>query len=311
MKYLALLLIFPYLAKAITIQQAEVVGDGSDEDSPLVEGDDLTLRCTADSEWSLCMWIHEIEDLEDSNGNTMTMTCQFSSTHNGEYCTNIGGSDELDDSAKRRVQAIVQGNSCGLRIRDSEATDGGTWKCRMNDGTPYSAWAEVEFDAFVSNQSTIFITEPDLWSDSSLVISYEIDKTNTEIEATCTAYGGNPEPKFHWYVGDDDDDSEITDHTARKVGPSSDDLGDYVAEQMSWSPTRDDLCEFDATSDDCEEDQFTFPLICKVVQESNGEYYRDENMQQMKDVVVEVTNSSSMVISSLLLVSFALMTVLH
>ena len=38
MKYLALLLIFPYLAKAITIQQAEVVGDGSDEDSPLVEG---------------------------------------------------------------------------------------------------------------------------------------------------------------------------------------------------------------------------------------------------------------------------------
>merc|ERR1712156_503320 len=108
MKYLALLLIFPYLAKAITIQQAEVVGDGSEEDSPLVEGDDLTLRCTADSEWSLCMWIHEIEDLEDSNGNTMTMSCQFSST--------IGGSDELDDSAKRRVQAIVQGNSCGLRI---------------------------------------------------------------------------------------------------------------------------------------------------------------------------------------------------
>ena len=55
-----------------------------------------------------------------------------------------------------------------------------------------------EFDAFVSNQSTIFITEPDLWSDPSEVISYEIDKTNTEIEATCTAYGGNPEPKFHW-----------------------------------------------------------------------------------------------------------------
>ena len=38
MKYLVLLLIFPYLAKAITIQQAEVVGDGSEEDSPLVEG---------------------------------------------------------------------------------------------------------------------------------------------------------------------------------------------------------------------------------------------------------------------------------
>ena len=31
----------------------------------------------------------------------MTLTCTFSTTHNGEYCTNIGGSDELDDIAKR------------------------------------------------------------------------------------------------------------------------------------------------------------------------------------------------------------------
>jgi len=306
-----LLLLFPYLAKAITIQQAEVVGDGSDEDTPLVEGDDLTLKCTSDSEWSMCTWTHEIEDQKDSNGNQMTLTCTFSTTHNGEYCTNIGGSDELDDIAKRRIQAVVQSNSCGLRIRDSEAIDGGTWKCSMFDGTPNSAWAYNEVDAFVSNQSTIFITEPDLWSDPSEVISYEIDKTNTEIEATCTGYGGNPEPTFHWFVGDDDDDSEITDHTTKKVGPSSDDLGNYISEQMSWTPTRDDLCEFDATSDNCEDDQFTFNLICKVVQESNGEYYREENDQQMAEVVVEVTNSSSMVISSLLLVSFALMTVLH
>ena len=38
---------------------------------------------------------------QDSNGNTMTLSCPFSSTHDGDYCTNIGGSDELDDSAKR------------------------------------------------------------------------------------------------------------------------------------------------------------------------------------------------------------------
>ena len=55
-----------------------------------------------------------------------------------------------------------------------------------------------EVDAFVSNQSKIYITEPDLWSDPSEVITYDLTKTNTEIEATCTGYGGNPEPTFHW-----------------------------------------------------------------------------------------------------------------
>ena len=50
----------------------------------------------------------------------------------------------------------------------------------------------------MSNQSKIYITEPDLWSDPSEVITYDLSKTNTEIEATCTGYGGNPEPIFHW-----------------------------------------------------------------------------------------------------------------
>ena len=48
------------------------------------------------------------------------------------------------------------------------------------------------------------------------------------------------------YVGDDDDDNEITDHKTRKI-TSSDDLGDYVSEQMTWTPSRADLCNFDAT----------------------------------------------------------------
>jgi len=311
MKYLALLLLFPCLALAITIQQAVVVGDGSDENSPLEEGEELNLRCTADTEWSICTWEHEIEDQKDSNGNTMNVICNFIPTHNGEYCSNIGGSDELDDSARRRYQAVVQSNSCGLKIRDSEAIDGGKWSCSMFDGAPGSAGAYNDgIKAYVSNQSTIFITEPDLWSDPSEVITYDLLKNNPEIEATCTGYGGNPEPTFHWYVGEDDDDNEITDHSTRKIGPSSDDLGNYVSEQMTWTPSREDLCEFDPLTDNCEDDQFTFNLICKVVQDSNGEYYHDENDQQMAEVVVEVS-SSSKVFSSLLLVSFALMTVLH
>ena len=55
-----------------------------------------------------------------------------------------------------------------------------------------------EVDAFVSNQSKIYITEPDLWQNPSEVISYDLSNSNSEIEATCTAYGGNPEPTFRW-----------------------------------------------------------------------------------------------------------------
>ena len=50
----------------------------------------------------------------------------------------------------------------------------------------------------VSNQSTIFITQPDLFQDPREVIEYDINDSRAEIEATCTAYGGKPEPEFHW-----------------------------------------------------------------------------------------------------------------
>ena len=42
------------------------------------------------------------------------------------------------------------------------------------------------------------ITQPDLWEDPHAVIEYQIDDNRAEIEATCTAYGGKPEPIFHW-----------------------------------------------------------------------------------------------------------------
>ena len=53
-------------------------------------------------------------------------------------------------------------------------------------------------DVYAANQSTIYITKPDLWQDPDEIIEYTIDNSNTEIEASCTAYGGNPKPEFHW-----------------------------------------------------------------------------------------------------------------
>ena len=34
----------------------------------------------------------------------MKLVCTSQPTHNGDTCTNIGGSDELDDAARRFVQ---------------------------------------------------------------------------------------------------------------------------------------------------------------------------------------------------------------
>ena len=62
MKFLILLLcLFPYVF-SITIRDASVQGDGSDEDNPVEEGEELVLQCTTDSDWSSCAWEHEIED---------------------------------------------------------------------------------------------------------------------------------------------------------------------------------------------------------------------------------------------------------
>ena len=124
---------------------------------------------------------------------------------------------------------------------------------------------------------------------------------------------------FFRFVGDDFNDNEITDHKTRKI-TSSDDLGFYVSEQMTWTPSIADFCNFDATvssilslfsecwkwlpidrkkckiifqSVSCKDAQFIFSLICKVEQNSpSGSYYQNENDQQLAEVVVEVSSFS-------------------
>ena len=50
-------------------------------------------------------------------------------------------------------------------------------------------------EVFVSNKSSIFITDPD---DNDDTIEYDIARGNDRITATCTAYGGSPVPAFKW-----------------------------------------------------------------------------------------------------------------
>ena len=92
---------------------------------------------------------------------------------------------------------------------------------------------------------------------------------------------------------------------------SSDDLGDYIQQRMTWSPTRDDLCDFDEIENICDDYDFSFNLVCKVVQSSGSKtYYERENDQENAEqsVLVDVKGGQAAVLASIgmLFVSFVL-----
>lgn len=75
--------------------------------------------------------------------------------------------------------------------------------CPFLNGIKHDRFQIVYFpisyiDIHVANQTTIFITDPDLEEDSSQTIEYDLEDERAEIEATCTGYGGKPEPTFRW-----------------------------------------------------------------------------------------------------------------
>ena len=90
------------------------------------------MKCRATDDWSVCQWMHELEDQRDSNNNIMKIVC--ATTHgNSATCDNSGGSDELDNSASR-IRLDASGDTCTVRISKSEAIDSGDWKCVMIGG---------------------------------------------------------------------------------------------------------------------------------------------------------------------------------
>jgi hypothetical protein len=87
-------------------------------------------------------------------------------------------------------------NYCGLKIDRAHPYDTGEWKCHVTDA-PNGSPQYGTVDLFVSNQSSIHISEPDLEQDDSQTIIYDVNDRG-EIEATCTSTGGRPAPTFKW-----------------------------------------------------------------------------------------------------------------
>ena len=99
-----------------------------------------------------------------------------------------------------RLSMDVGSNYCGLRIDSAHPYDTGEWRCHVSDYPTGSPQFGV-VDLFVSNQSQIYISEPEN-PDMDLInretLTYDASEGRDEIEAECTSVGGRPEPTFHW-----------------------------------------------------------------------------------------------------------------
>lgn len=291
---------------SLSISQAGIVGsDGLDEETPIAEDDSFTLKCdlqvqgTSD-EWLLCMWTHVLEDEIDANNEELRIVCS-TSPDGSSQCSNKGGSPELSSYASR-VTLVTSANSCGMSVRGAEARDNGRWECHVTDSSIGGGQHYSYIDIHVANQTTIFITDPDLEEDSSQTIEYDLEDERAEIEATCTGYGGKPEPTFRWFINDDRNEISESD-IQRRLRPGKDSvLGEYVEETIVFQPTLEDLCtRYDIDDYACETNKrryhfFNFNLICKADQ---GSYFERENDDQEAMVTVDVVSGSSAPLASL------------
>jgi hypothetical protein len=305
MKHFLVVLLIAALADSLSIQDASVYnGDGEDELEPAMEGKSVSLRCTlsvnTNENWVLCSWTHELaEGIVTPDNEKLEVVCSTANNAGtGDPCGNQGGSSYLQDYAKRLTMEVGY-NFCGLKISDANAYDTGEWKCHVSERPDAVAKFSV-VELFVSNQSELWISEPDLQKDDSQTILYGANDNNAEIEATCRAVGGRPIPKFQWFINDDRTEIDESD-LKRSVRESMWNGVPVIEETITWEPTIDQMCDnYDIKEDACQyssaskrnEARFTFDLICQVDQTP---YYKEgESAGDPAIVVVEWNGSSSL-----------------
>lgn len=287
---------------AFSITSAEVSGDGKEESRPAKEKSTITLRCTltmsTGEEWSVCQWQHVLKGQFDQNNKELNIVCTGLQTDQGKTCSNHGGSHQLDTYANR-IRMDVSPNHCGVIISDAKPDDNGVWECTVGaagQSTQYNS-----LDLFVSNHSTVRITEPDTWLANPPVIKLDYAQSRPEIRSTCRGYGGRPQPTFNWYINDVRYQINKADYTANPIRVGLDQTyGAYVEETISFTPTYDKLCGRDYGLESvCGSGVFTFNLICKTDQ---GTFYPTEDRDGASQAVVEVQNGAQLMAGSVLIV---------
>jgi hypothetical protein len=270
------------------------VGDIS---NPEEEGNSMDIPCGASfSSGSVvsCIFQHQLPTTSTSgNSNSRHMTCG----QNG--CSGDG----LDQSYLNSHSIEYNQQPCTLRVQQASPDDAGDWTCHLQveDGTLKSTIGISE--VFVSNKSSIFITDPD---DNDDTIEYDIARGNDRITATCTAYGGSPVPAFKWYIDDDKSSNQIEEGDGdASFDEASDDDIDSRMGRRAWSritfkPDLQTLCDLnldeacDVVNEDEDFNGLNFNLVCKVEQPQFSQY-QSWNKQQEATVMVEVSSAIPLV----------------
>jgi len=271
-----------------------------DRDNPCEEGRPIDIPCPAQFSGQSdnvvsCIWKHVIPSSSNSGfSTTRHVTCGA----NG--CKAASG--DVDQTYLNDRSVSYSMSPCSLRIErahpdDSAVGNTGEWECHLQTDDAVSGIVSSMgvVDVFISNVTEIQITDPVNGDD----IQYDLSRTSRGIEATCTGWGGLPDPTFHWYIDDDDNSNEITDGEASfDVNTYEDKLGRRVEHTISFSPDLQTLCDLnldeacDIINGDEDFNGLNFNLICKAEQ-AIGQY-QDENNRQKASVMVEVSSARSL-----------------
>jgi len=268
-----------------------------DKDNPCEEGRPIDIPCPAQFSGNAedvvsCIWKHVVPA---SSNNGYSSSAHITCGANG-----CKGADEMDQTYFNERSVSYQTAPCALRIErahpdDSAVGNSGEWECHLQTDDSVNGLITTMgvVEVYVSNVTEIHITDPAEGDD----IQYDLSRTSKAIEATCTGYGGSPDPTFHWYVDDDDNDNEITDSEATFDVDSYDDRnGRRVESTITFSPDLQTLCDLnldeacDIINGDEDFNGLNFNLICKAEQ-AIGQY-QDENNRQQASVMVEVSSAN-------------------
>jgi len=173
-----------------------------------------------------CKWVHTFPDVwAFDNQQAFVMCTAGHESDNGQVCEDQGNifdesrggyNDPLNNPYTQydstRLHYWMEETTCGLVITNPHANDTGIWKCHVSDNNPDvgNQWAEVEL--YVANQSTVAITDPDLFGNSGVALEVDLSSSTQEfVDAECTAMYGIPPPDIIWYI---DEPSNTVDNGA-------------------------------------------------------------------------------------------------
>ncbi|XP_040570525.1 uncharacterized protein [Lepeophtheirus salmonis] len=280
------ILLNPLPIHAVNIQSVSISGVGETPEKPVNEGtgDEAVLRCEISGTWDTCRWKHTFV-----KENTDTQSLFYCSIIQGT-ASNTCDPENVDTDYKRRIKIEAKSSSCELKISNPNYLDSGEWECYVSGGAE-SNFIRGTTEIFVSRRAELYISEPDMETNSNQYIVLDMASSRPKLYAKCRAYHAIPYPQFRWYVNEVNPRNEIKGQDAQISlrPPRTDSRGQYTEGSLDWGPK--DLCQnYNIEADLCKKEEFEFDLLCIIDQ---AEYYMAENEDNVQRVTTRVIGNSS------------------